>query len=69
LGLPQHVDDRVVVEEALQAGVTTRPLSMYYMRGLQQPATGGLLLGYGAVNEAEIGPAFKKLARVVQRAL
>jgi GntR family transcriptional regulator/MocR family aminotransferase len=69
LGLPQHVDDRAVVEEALQAGVTTRPLSMYYMRGRQPAATGGMLLGYGAVNEAEIGPAFKKLAKVVQRAL
>jgi GntR family transcriptional regulator/MocR family aminotransferase len=69
LGLPQHVDDRAVVEEALQAGVTTRPLSMYYMGGRQPAATGGLLLGYGAVNEAEVGPAFKKLAKVVQRSL
>ena len=64
LGLPRSVDDRAVVQRALRAGVTTRPLSLYYMR---QPAPAkGLLLGYGAVREDEIATSFARLAKVVQ---
>ena len=64
LGLPPQVDDAAVAQAALRAGVTTRPLSLYYLR---QPApTKGLLLGYGAVREEEIGPSFAKLAQVVR---
>ena len=64
LGLPSRIDDGAVVQHALRAGVTTRPLSLYSMR----PATAakGLLLGYGAVREEEIASQFGKLARVVQ---
>jgi len=64
LGLPQQVDDAAVAHAALRAGVTTRPLSLYYLR--QPAATRGLLLGYGAVREEEIGPSFAKLAQVVR---
>ncbi|MEP6875709.1 MAG: PLP-dependent aminotransferase family protein, partial [Burkholderiales bacterium] len=64
LGLPPHIDDRAVVQQALRAGVTTRPLSLYSMR--PNTAGKGLLLGYGAVREEEIASQFGKLARVVQ---
>ncbi len=64
LGLPPHVDDRLVSQHVLRVGVNTRPLSMYYM---QQPAANkGLLLGYGCVQEEEIVQSFAKLAKVVQ---
>ncbi len=64
LGLPPQVDDRLVSQGVMRAGVNTRPLSMYYM---QQPATSkGLLLGYGCVREDEITRSFAQLARVAQ---
>jgi len=67
LGLPPSVDDHAVARDAQRAGVTTRPLSMYYMR--KPAADTGLLLGYGAVREEEIGPSFARLAKVVRRHL
>ncbi|WP_077033623.1 PLP-dependent aminotransferase family protein [Pelomonas sp. KK5] len=67
LGLPPHVDDAAVVREALRAGIATRPLSMYSIR---EPAPRkGLVLGYGAVTEEEIVPAFARLAKVIRKAL
>ena len=64
LGLPQQVDDAAVAQAAQRAGITTRPLSLYHLR---QPATTkGLMLGYGAVPEADIGPSFARLAQVVR---
>jgi len=64
LGLTQQVDDHAVAQHAQRAGVTTRPLSLYHIR---QPAAGkGLLLGYGAVREEEIGPSFARLAKVLR---
>ena len=64
LGLPPTVDDAVVAQAVLNAGVATRPLSLYH---LQQPAPArGLLLGYGAVREDEIASSFARLAGVVQ---
>jgi GntR family transcriptional regulator/MocR family aminotransferase len=64
LGLPPHLDDAAVAQAALRAGISTRPLSLYYLR---QPAPAkGLLLGYGAVAEEEIGPCFARLAQVVR---
>jgi GntR family transcriptional regulator/MocR family aminotransferase len=67
LGLPDTIDDRVVVRDALRAGITTRPLSMYSMR---HPAPRqGLLLGYGTVLEEEIEPSFARLAKVVRAGL
>lgn len=64
LGLPHGVDDHAVVHDAQRAGVATRPLSMYYMR--PAAAEAGLLLGYGAVREEEIGPSFARLAKVLR---
>ena len=63
LGLEGHVDDRALARQILRAGVATRPLSMYYLR--ERNAAKGLLLGYGAVDEAEIGRAMAVLARSV----
>jgi len=64
LGLPPHVDDAAVADAAQRAGISTRPLSLYH---LQQPAANkGLLLGYGAVPEEDIGPSFARLAQVVR---
>ena len=64
LGLPPHLEDHAVVQQAQRAGVTTRPLSLYHMR--RSAPDRGLLLGYGAVREEEIASQFGKLARVVQ---
>jgi len=64
LGLPPRVDDHAVVQQGLRAGIATRPLSMYQMRKTR-PAR-GLLLGYAAVPEEEIGPNFALLAKAVR---
>ena len=64
LGLPPHTDDAAVAQAALRAGISTRPLSLYHLR--QPAASKGLLLGYGAVPEEEIGPSFARLAQVVR---
>jgi len=69
LGLPDAVDDHAVADQALQAGVRTRPLSMYFLHPRQRSVKKGLLLGYGAVAEEDIGPQFDKLARVLRRHL
>ncbi|MFT3721760.1 PLP-dependent aminotransferase family protein [Pseudorhodoferax sp.] len=66
LGLPPSVDDDAVARQALQAGVMTRPLSLY---ALASPAPRGLVLGYGAVSEPEIHDSFDRLADVLERAL
>lgn len=64
LGLPPAVDDVAVVRQIMRAGVMTRPLSNYH---LQQPAPAkGLLLGYGAVEESDIGRNFALLAKATE---
>jgi GntR family transcriptional regulator/MocR family aminotransferase len=67
LGLPSQVDDASLAEKVFRAGVTTRPLSMWYLR--PSKVNRGLMLGYAAVPEAEIPKSFDVLARVVKRAL
>ena len=64
LALPDGVDDTLVVREALQHGVVSRPLSTYYLDHAR--ARGGLLLGYAGVNPEEIRSAFDVLARVIR---
>ena len=64
LCLPDHVDDDLVARDALQAGVMTRPLSLYF---LQRPVPSrGLVLGYGSVPCEEIVRNFDRLARVIE---
>lgn len=65
LGLPNHVDDRAVVQQVARAGVACRPLSMYSMQQVDT-APKGLLLGYGAAREEEIAANFSLLATPVQ---
>ncbi|WP_418320216.1 PLP-dependent aminotransferase family protein [Piscinibacter sakaiensis] len=65
LGLPAGVDDRLLSERIASAGIATRPLSNYQISARRSDR--GLLLGYGAVDEQEIGPHFAKLAAIVGR--
>lgn len=73
LGLPAGADDRALAQAAGQAGVVTRPLSMYHLAAAGDDgappaaAARGLLLGYGAVDEDEIVRATGVLARVLRR--
>ena len=65
--LPDPVDDRALAQAALARDVVTRPLSSYYASG--RDAASGLLLGYACVPDAEIGPAFDRLAGAVDGVL
>ena len=65
LRLPAHCDDKALAAEAAQIGIGVRPLSLYYHDTAFAPR--GLLLGYGCVPEAQIGPAFDALAAVIER--
>jgi GntR family transcriptional regulator/MocR family aminotransferase len=67
LELPDTADDRAIADAALAAGVVTRPLVQYYLN--RDAARKGLMLGYACVPNAEIAPAFEKLAGVIERAL
>ena len=64
LGLPSAMDDRIAAQRLHQAGVGTRPLSLYHLR-TRAPAR-GLVLGYGAVDEAQIAERFEDLAATLQ---
>jgi GntR family transcriptional regulator/MocR family aminotransferase len=60
--LPRTRDDRAVAARLAAAGVVAPPLSIYY---LGRSRLHGLLLGYAAVPEREIGPAVQTLGRVL----
>lgn len=52
IGRFEHrIDDREVSRRAADSGVTVPPLSAYY---LEKPALGGLVLGYGHLDEHQI---------------
>ena len=63
LGLPHLRDDWAVCRTAMERGIIARPLSAYY--SLAKGAQAGLLLGYGSVPQAKIGPSFDMLADVI----
>lgn len=67
LALPRHVDDVSICRIAYQRGIMARPLSNYYLDSGR--AQKGLVLGYAAVPEDEIPPAFTVLADVIDVAL
>jgi GntR family transcriptional regulator/MocR family aminotransferase len=67
LALPPHVDDRALVARAMDEGIATRPLSIFYKD--RQNARGGLLLGYACVREQDIPVKFARLAQVIRSAL
>jgi GntR family transcriptional regulator/MocR family aminotransferase len=61
--LPAASDDGAVARAALSRGIAVRPLRPYYMNPSDRS---GLLLGYACVPNAQIGPAFDKLAEVIE---
>jgi GntR family transcriptional regulator/MocR family aminotransferase len=65
LGLPRHANDRAVAAAAHDAGVIVRPLAAYYSG--EVAAQRGLLLGYACVPNEKIGPAFARLAQVIEQ--
>lgn len=65
--LPPGADDLGISMAARTQGLSARPLSRYYSD--EQRARQGLLLGYACVPEDDIGPAFHKLAEVIEPAL
>jgi GntR family transcriptional regulator / MocR family aminotransferase len=65
LGLPREADDRAVAAAAYDAGVIVRPLAAYYSG--ETAAQRGLLLGYACVPNEKIGPAFARLAQVIEQ--
>ena len=66
LDLPPGTDDEAIARQARALGVLTRPLSLYSLRPDPAP---GLVLGYGAVTEAEIRHSFRLLAGVIEEYL
>ena len=62
--LPPGVDDRAVSRKAAEAGISTVPLSSCYVR---PPARGGLVLGYGGTDAAQIDAGVRALARIIRR--
>jgi GntR family transcriptional regulator/MocR family aminotransferase len=57
--LPHGVDDVEVSRKAASKGVSVRPLTPCY---LEPPSRGGLLLGYGGANLAQIDEGVRRLA-------
>ena len=65
--LPERCDDRAIARDAAAQGIGVRPLSTYYHDASH--ARNGLLLGYGAVADEQIQPAFDALAVILDRYL
>ncbi|NMM38705.1 MAG: PLP-dependent aminotransferase family protein [Glaciimonas sp.] len=65
LHLPPECNDVAISSEARAAGIITRPLSGYYMQAASTKR--GLMLGYACVPDAQIAPAFDKLAGIIKR--
>jgi GntR family transcriptional regulator/MocR family aminotransferase len=64
--LAGHLDDQRVTREAANQGADVWPLSLHSIHPYPRPA---LLLGYGALTEAEIHTGVKRLAGALQRQL
>ncbi len=62
--LPGGVDDVAIARAAAGAGVSVIPLTTCYAKA---PARGGLILGYGGVNEDQIREGICKLKQCIQR--
>jgi GntR family transcriptional regulator/MocR family aminotransferase len=65
--LGAEVDDRALAARALQAGIVTRPLSLYACSGTAVGA--GLNLGYAAVPVDTVVPTAHRLADFIEREL
>jgi GntR family transcriptional regulator/MocR family aminotransferase len=63
LRLAADCDDTAIARSASEARIRVPPLSSFRIR----PASpGGLVLGYGRLHEASVGPAVRALARVIR---
>ena len=63
--LPDHIDDRVVAEEAANHDIVAHPLSSFFL-GDPELARGGLVLGYGAYNSRQLREGAGKLAAALK---
>ncbi|HEX4202593.1 MAG TPA: PLP-dependent aminotransferase family protein [Chthoniobacterales bacterium] len=61
--LPSGVEDTIIWQRAIKAGVVSWPLSICCQG---KPERGGLILGYGGVDRKQIPDAVKRLAAVIQ---
>jgi GntR family transcriptional regulator/MocR family aminotransferase len=61
--LPPGVNDRLVSRKAADAGISTIPLSSCY---LKRPSRGGLVLGYGGTDAAQIEEGIKSLVKIIR---
>ncbi|GCE20091.1 hypothetical protein KDK_38910 [Dictyobacter kobayashii] len=59
--LPPHLDDQQITQKAASCGLEIIPLSALTLGSSQR---GGLVLGYGAVNEQEILAGVRQLVSV-----
>lgn len=64
--LPPGVDDRAVADELLKINVLGVPLSSYLAA---PPARGGLVLGFGGIDETEIEAGIERIANVVRNVM
>lgn len=62
--LPEGVDDREFCEAAGAAGISLRPLSMYY---LTPPRRSGVILGFAAIPPKRIAWGMEKLAAIAKQ--
>jgi GntR family transcriptional regulator/MocR family aminotransferase len=62
--LPTGMDDQAVAHQAAALGVQVRALSTECIEPVQR---GGLLLGYGAVDQMEIRAGIQRLAKAIAR--
>jgi GntR family transcriptional regulator / MocR family aminotransferase len=63
LGLPIEADDRAIADRARQAQIEVPALSSFCIARTDRR---GLVVGYGAVHRAAIGPAISLLATIVR---
>ena len=61
--LRSGLDDNSVVQRAREAGVTCQPVSAYYSGSIRHS---GLVLGFGAVDEARIPSMIRQLADILR---
>jgi len=64
--LPPGVDDRAVADELMKINVLGVPLSSYLAA---PPARGGLVLGFGGIDETEIEAGIERIANVVREVM
>jgi GntR family transcriptional regulator/MocR family aminotransferase len=64
--LPDGVEDTIVWQRAARAGIASWPLSICCQR---KPHRGGLVLGYGGVDQRQIQDGVKRLAAIIRDSL